>query len=284
MGDTAQSLARGQDIIQNTFKEGIVKDAKSVTKSFGQNMDRFSGRVDELGASFESSEDSSELVYDVLAKLLTRVRKRAEGIKRREIEFVTKMRPRLTNFFTNYKAFLKKYAPFETPEMPSNVLIGLNDAWRCVQYNYEKEVIDEGQIGSDDEVDLIVAQDDNSNSTDFTEAYLQQCVALVTAVLGDDECKMYSLPALADDARQRSELLDYIRLIFYIEHNRRLSRSTFTHLYRHHTMNYRCTTCVPETPRRECAFARQNKDGSSSVVSGSRDSRQGYSLNTGGTT
>jgi len=243
--DNVKSLERGERIIQATFKHGVVQDAAVVTHSFGRHVDQFSGRIDELGASFETSEDSSNLVYDVLAKLLKRVKKRAEGIKRRELELVARMRPLLRNFFSNYNAFLMKYAPFETPELTESILIGLNDAWRCVHFNYDKEVENEGQIGSEEDVDLIVAQDDNVNGTDYTEGYMQQCVALVTAVLGEDECKTYSVPLLTDMV-QRAQLLDHIRMIFYIEHNRRLSRSTFTHLYRHHILHYRCTTCVPE--------------------------------------
>ena len=45
------------------------------------------------------------------------------------------LRPLLLNFFVNYESFIAKYAPFDTPQMDDQILLGLNRAWRCVYYH-----------------------------------------------------------------------------------------------------------------------------------------------------
>ena len=60
----------GESILDRTLREGVVSDAVSVTQNFGENVDMLAGHVDELSGAFEVSDDSTNLVYEVLAKLL----------------------------------------------------------------------------------------------------------------------------------------------------------------------------------------------------------------------
>jgi len=246
--DSAQH-AEGEKIIQNGLHV-ISKDATATSQSFADNVEEMAEHVDELSSMFEMSADTAGIAYEVFAKLLKRVTLRAEGIPSRESIFVRHLHPYLENFFINYNDFSQRYNPEKTLEMDDNVLIQLNDVWRCIFYSQGRS--DDGTTDS-----LLVAESlqTETNATRIKSSSKLQgrggtsCTAQFLRALPQEQLSLYALPALPDmqdRTRSDQQLQAYIRSVFYIEHFRRLSRSTLVYLYQHHQLHYRCTTCAPE--------------------------------------
>merc|ERR1712216_659066 len=131
--------------------------------------------VDELSSAFEVSDDNTQLVYEVLGKLIEKVQHRSEGLPAREHVFVLHLRPLLQNFFTNYREFVGKYAPFESPQLGNDIVIGLNRASRCVYYHSA----DDGLGEEGDQGDVVSERLPETNHTSFTEKFLSRCGDLV---------------------------------------------------------------------------------------------------------
>ena len=92
------------------------------------------------------------------------------------------LRPLLLNFFVNYESFIAKYAPFDTPQMDDQILLGLNRAWRCVYYHQgvqptEDEVVIENGAVEGPNVTLPAARQH------FVAPFLARCVAEMSQAL-----------------------------------------------------------------------------------------------------
>ena len=103
------------------------------------------------------------------------------------------LRPLLLNFFVNYESFIAKYAPFDTPQMDDQILLGLNRAWRCVYYRQgvqptEDEVVIENGAVEGPNVTLPAARQH------FVAPFLARCVAEMSQALPVEQAEAYSVP------------------------------------------------------------------------------------------
>jgi len=220
--NSSNDTAEVRKLLQDS-QSHLRHDINDVMQSFATSVSHLGSHVDELGDLIENADAS--LLHMVMASLIRQTVRRAEGVPTRERMLTTNLRPQLRTFFENYQTFVRKYSPMTTPPLDNDLIRGLHDVWTCAYKG---------------------TQTPAANAT-LCEVQLQKLVPKQeAATLPAHEAYTEVLAQHGHDYEQSRAIADYVRSVFYIEHMRRLSRSTLTHLERHSKYQYRCTTCASE--------------------------------------
>jgi len=118
------------------------------------------------------------------------------------------------NFFANYQSFLLKYAPFETPTMDDEVLMGLVCAWGCCECGGLGGKEGDVTQGVDQRVAETVGAGKITNATvaaaageaAFMEPFLAQCIEEMSQALPVEQAEGYRLPVHPGAFRHRTEV------------------------------------------------------------------------------